>query len=121
MPTVSASGTVYVCIVMEWCQMDLHRYVLVRGGGARLSRVDYGHVASPLAASQHQRRVQAGPIPEERLIRWAAHLLSALKYCHAKGVCHRDIKSGEEGGCGRDAKGVCLGDIKLGAEGHQIG
>ena len=44
---------------------------------------------------QAQKKSNAGPISEERIIRWSAHLLAALKYCHAKGVCHRDIKSGE--------------------------
>jgi 5'-AMP-activated protein kinase catalytic alpha subunit len=27
------------------------------------------------------------------IAKWTAQLVSALKYCHSKGVCHRDMKS----------------------------
>lgn len=32
-------------------------------------------------------------IPEYLIIRWTTQIAMALKYCHSKGVCHRDIKS----------------------------
>jgi len=32
-------------------------------------------------------------IPEYLIARWTTQIATALKYCHSKGVCHRDIKS----------------------------
>lgn len=61
-------GCLYVCIIMERCKVDLRRYI------------------------QKMRRKKA-PVPEEVIIRWAAQLVSALKYCHARSICHRDVKS----------------------------
>ena len=88
-----SGSSFFVCIVMEWCPMDLHRYILVSD-----VETTEGFARTGICVShcdlQAERKAKRGPMPEERLIRWAAHLLSALKYCHAKGVCHRDIKSG---------------------------
>ena len=33
-----------------------------------------------------------GPLPEEQVTGWLLQVLDALKYCHEKGVIHRDIK-----------------------------
>ena len=33
-----------------------------------------------------------GALQESQVLTWTEHLLSALSYCHAKGIIHRDIK-----------------------------
>jgi serine/threonine-protein kinase len=35
---------------------------------------------------------QHGPLPEAEVLAWAEQLLSALAYCHDKGILHRDVK-----------------------------
>jgi len=35
---------------------------------------------------------QEGALPEAEVLNWAYQLLSALAYCHSRGVIHRDIK-----------------------------
>jgi basic membrane protein A len=38
-------------------------------------------------------RIQrVGPLAEDAVQGWARHLLDALRYCHAQGIIHRDIK-----------------------------
>lgn len=39
-------------------------------------------------------RLKSGPIPEPEAVRLIAEVLSALAYCHAHGVVHRDVKPG---------------------------
>ncbi|MCU0520878.1 MAG: ABC transporter substrate-binding protein, partial [Anaerolineae bacterium] len=36
--------------------------------------------------------VREGALPETQVVSWARQLLDALRYCHAQGVLHRDIK-----------------------------
>jgi serine/threonine-protein kinase len=38
------------------------------------------------------RIAQRGPLPEAEVLIWAKQLLSALTYCHDRGIIHRDIK-----------------------------
>ena len=66
--TARSDGDLYVCIVMERCRFDMRRYI------------------------QRTRR-RGAAIPEATVVRWAAQLVSALRYCHAKGVVHRDLAS----------------------------
>lgn len=39
-----------------------------------------------------ERISREGQIPEAQVLTWARQLLSALAYCHAQGILHRDIK-----------------------------
>ena len=39
-----------------------------------------------------ERIGREGPLSEARVIAWARQLLDALRYCHAQGIFHRDIK-----------------------------
>ena len=38
------------------------------------------------------RIARRGPLPEAEVLVWAKQLLSALTYCHDRGIIHRDIK-----------------------------
>lgn len=66
--TATKEGGLWVCIVMERCREDLRMYI---------------------ADARRKRR----PIPEAIVAKWAAQLVSALKYCATKNIVHRDIKS----------------------------
>ena len=61
--------SLHVCIAMEWCAQDLRHIIADRD-------VE-----------------EDGPLPEARVLKWLAQLVSALAYCHRKNVSHRDVKS----------------------------
>ncbi len=42
--------------------------------------------------SLFEKVLRAGALSEAEVLKWTEQLLSALAYCHAKGVIHRDIK-----------------------------
>ena len=69
MPTPPQDGVLSGCIVMERCRFDVRRYI------------------------QRTRR-RGVPIPEALVVRWAAQIVSALRYCHSKGVIHRCVDAG---------------------------
>jgi len=73
-------GELFVCIVMERCGCDLRRYI------------------------QRVRRRRDRVVPEAAIVKWAAQLVSALKYCHARGLFHQ-VSGGD--GHGRH---VCVRD-----------
>ena len=93
-------ASLYVCIVMERCQTDLRRLIqrhrkqhrIADGGGnkSRKSRAGDGTRASGSFDGEKPHPV---PVPEAFIIKVAAQLVSALKYCHSKGIVHRDVKS----------------------------
>jgi hypothetical protein len=97
-------ASLYVCIVMERCRTDLRRFIQ-----RHRKQPAPGHGHGHHHARRHASRRAGGggggggsgapekppppPVPETFIIKVAAQLVSALRYCHSKGVVHRDVKS----------------------------
>jgi serine/threonine protein kinase len=67
-PPAEQRSSLYVCIVMEKYETDLRM---------RISRV---------------RRAKQ-TLPEALVLKWIAQLVSVLRFCHGRGIVHRDVKS----------------------------
>lgn len=92
--STGSEQTLHVCIIMERCRTDLRRFIQKhRKQLPPQARRDGGGGGSASTAGSSSAKPPPLPIPEAFIIRVAAQLVSALRYCHSKGVVHRDVKS----------------------------
>ena len=70
----------------------VHHRHCVRLKNIMSSRTKYFLVMEYVSGGDLYSHISAGRIPEARARRYARQLARALAYCHAAGVCHRDVK-----------------------------